>query len=92
MIANVEYRGRIIDQCRLPGETAADGMAVNYTHGIRLAEDRWMLAYDTVFRRGRDIWRGIFYQIREDRPTAGSSPKNGWPAGPRNARSKTAIP
>jgi len=81
MIREIRYKGVYIDEAPFEGERKIDGMTPNYAQGLRLSKDRWLVMYDTVDRRGFDVWRGIFYQVRANAPD-GKVLKNGILATP----------
>jgi hypothetical protein len=68
VLKEIRYKGIYIDEAPFEGQRKADGMAPNYAQGLRLSRNRWMVMYDTVDRRGFDVWTGVFYQVRADFP------------------------
>lgn len=64
----LEYRGRFIEECTLPGETRRDDVVPRHANAIQLSADRWLVIYSTHGYRGVDDERSIVYQVRADRP------------------------
>jgi len=67
-IERIEHRGRLIEECSLPGETHADGVVPRHANGLQLSRDRWLIVYSTHGYRGVDDERSIVYQVRRDAP------------------------
>lgn len=65
-IAKLEHRGRLIEDCTLPGERKADNVSPRHANALQLSVDRWLIVYSTHGYRGVDDERSIVYQIRRD--------------------------
>ena len=68
MIKNIEYRGRLIGECSLPGETRQEEVFPAHPNGIPVSRNRWLLVYATRGWRAGDDDMSIIYQIRADKP------------------------
>ena len=68
MIESIEYRGRLIAQCSLPGETRQDEVFPAHPNGIPVSRNRWLLVYATRGWRAGDDDMSIIYQIRANTP------------------------
>ena len=68
MIESIEYRGRLIYECSLPGETRKEGIFPAHPNGIPVSRNRWLLVYATRAWRCGDDELSIIYQIRENSP------------------------
>lgn len=64
----LEYCGRFIAECTLPGETRADDVVPRHATAIQLSRTRWLVIYSTHGYRGVDDERSIVYQIRAEDP------------------------
>jgi hypothetical protein len=64
----LEYRGRFIEECTLPGETRRDDVVPRHANAIQLSADRWLVIYSTHGYRGVDDERSIVYQVRAAGP------------------------
>ncbi len=68
MIESIEYKGRLIAECGLPGETRKDGIFPAHPNGIPVSRSRWLLVYATRGWRCGDDDQSIIYQIRANTP------------------------
>jgi hypothetical protein len=64
----LEYRGRFVEECTLPGETRRDDVVPRHANAIQLSAERWLVIYSTHGYRGVDDERSIIYQVRAERP------------------------
>lgn len=65
----LEFRGRFIEECTLPGETRRDDVVPRHANALLLSATRWLVIYSTHGYRGVDDERSIVYQVRADGPT-----------------------
>ena len=65
MIAGIEHRGFLIQECSLPGETRADNVFPALADGIQVSNRRFLLVYSTRGWRGVDDNLSIVYQLRD---------------------------
>ena len=65
MIEQIEYRGKLIHECSLPGETRADDVFPAHPNGIQVSARRFLLVYATRTYRGGDDDLSIVYQLRD---------------------------
>ncbi len=68
MIKAIHSKGNFIDTCRLAGETKDDEVFPAQHNTVRLARDRWLVAFNTRGFRGNDDHRSVVYQVRGDTP------------------------
>jgi hypothetical protein len=66
VIRTIEHLGKLIDDCTLPGESRADGVAPAHGNGIQLSRDRFLLLNSTLRFRGVDDNCSIVWQLRRD--------------------------
>lgn len=64
----IEFKGRLVNECTLPGETRKDDVVARHGNAIQLSADRWLVGYATHSYRGVDDERSIVYQVRKDGP------------------------
>jgi hypothetical protein len=60
--------GYYIEGCGIPGETKADDVFPAQHNTAQLAEDRWLVIFETRGFRGNDDNRSVVYHLRQDRP------------------------
>ena len=65
MIEHIEYRGKLIHECTLPGETRADDVFPAHPNAIQVSARRFLLVYATRTYRGGDDDLSIVYQLRD---------------------------
>ena len=65
MIEHIEYRGKLIHECTLPGETRADDVFPAHPNAIQVSERRFLHVYATRTYRGGDDDLSIVYQLRD---------------------------
>ena len=65
MIEHIEYRGKLIHECTLPGETRADDVFPAHPNAIQVSARRFLHVYATRTYRGGDDDLSIVYQLRD---------------------------
>lgn len=65
MIEKLEYKGKLIHECSIEGETRGEGFFPGHINAAQLSRNRFMLLYSTRGWRGGDDNCSIIYQIRD---------------------------
>ncbi|MHC4874005.1 MAG: hypothetical protein ACYTFY_19320 [Planctomycetota bacterium] len=68
MIKKIEYRGKLIHECSIPGETRSEDVFPAHPNGIQLSKNRWLIVCVTRSWRCIDDDRSFVYQLRADKP------------------------
>jgi hypothetical protein len=64
MISTIEFKGKLLEECMLPGERYADDVFPGHPNGMLLSRNVWMLVYCTRGWRAVDDDRSVVYQLR----------------------------
>ena len=65
MIKKLEYKGKLIHECSIKGETREDGYYPGHINGAQLSRDRFVLFFTSRGWRGSDDNTSVIYQIRD---------------------------
>lgn len=65
MIERINYRGKLIHECSIPGESRSDDVCPAHPNGTQLSQSRYLVLYATRTYRGGDDDLSIVYQLRE---------------------------
>jgi len=64
VIDSIVPRGKLVHECRLPGEGRELNVYPAHPNAAQLSEDRWLLIFSTRASRGNDDEKSIVYQVR----------------------------
>jgi hypothetical protein len=67
-IQSIEYKGVLVKDCTVAGETRSDDVTPAHPNGIPVSRDKWLVIYATRSFRGVDDDRSIVYQLRHGAP------------------------
>jgi hypothetical protein len=67
-IQGIEYKGVLVKDCTVAGETRSDDVTPAHPNGIPVSRDKWLLIYATRSFRGVDDDRSVIYQLRQGAP------------------------
>ncbi len=65
MIKNLSYKGKLIHECSLGGETRAEGLFPGHINGMQASPNRFLVLYTTRGWRGSDDNVSVICQIRD---------------------------